>query len=250
MVFSGSWRGWRDLNQYFDPDYILGEIIKDLDHSKKIVDAPTGDLPVFVHPDGLNMFLWPVMQGVNGRNVAKGESPLKGRLGEQILDPAITIIDDPHLDFDNGAFSIDDYGIPTRDITIIRNGVLENFLYDYDTAGMAGAEPTGNNGCRPYSSTVPAGARSKDELLAGIKDGLIVRQVLGFGQSNIINGDFASNVGLGFRVKDGKVVGRVKDVMIAGNIYDILKSGVELSRETDPIARMPYAVISGVSVSA
>jgi len=72
---------------------------------------------------------------------------------------------------------------------------------------------------------------------------------MGFGQSNIMNGDFSSNVMLGFRVSNGRITGRVKNAMIAGNIYDLLRSGVTLSLEIDPVLRLPSAVLEGVAVS-
>jgi PmbA protein len=206
-------------------------------------------MPIFVRPEGLGMFLWPLMQGVNGRNVAKGDSPLKDRLGDRVLDSSITIIDDPHLDYDNGASPIDENGIPTRVNTVFKDGVLKMFLYDLDTAGLAGTEPTGNNGCSPYSLTVVPGSKKSDELLASLEDGLYVKGLVGFGQSNIMNGDFSCNVNLGYRVKNGKLVGRVKDTMIAGNIYKMFESGVQLSSDIDPIQRAPFAVIPGVHVS-
>jgi PmbA protein len=119
-----------------------------------------------------------------------------------------------------------------------------------DSAGLAGARPTGNNGASPYSLTVNPGSKPSGEPLAGIEDGLYVKSLVGFGQSNILHGDFSANVALGFRVKNGKLVGRVKDTMIAGNVYDVLKSGVLLSSDTDPMYHAPFAVIPSVHVSA
>lgn len=73
---------------------------------------------------------------------------------------------------------------------------------------------------------------------------------MGFGQSNIINGDFSSNVALGYRIRNGEIVGRVKNTMVAGNVYELLKDNVQLSSDKDPVRRMPYAVLEGIQVSA
>jgi PmbA protein len=102
----------------------------------------------------------------------------------------------------------------------------------------------------PYSLEVAPGRRKGEELLAGIENGIYLRSLIGYGQSNLINGDFSSNVALGFRIKNGKIVGRVKNTMIAGNIYELFRKGVELSSDRDPVVRMPSAVIEGLSVSA
>lgn len=250
MLFSGYWRGWKDLNEFWDPGWISDRIVDDLRHGERIVEAPTGRTTVFLPPDAVSMFLMPLVMGVNGRNVAKGESPLRGRIGEQVLDPAITLVDNPHVDFSNGATEMDADGVPTRVNILFRQGVLEQFLYDLDTAAMAGVEPTGNDGCSPYFLELAPGAQSSDDLLAGIEDGLYVKSVIGFGQSNMMNGDVAGNVALGFRVRNGQIVGRVKNTMIAGNLYELLKANVRLSSDRDPVLHLPFAVIEGVSVSA
>ncbi|GAG42469.1 unnamed protein product, partial [marine sediment metagenome] len=97
---------------------------------------------------------------------------------------------------------------------------------------------------------VAPGRRSGEALLEAMDDGIYVRQLIGFGQSNLINGDFAANLGLGYRVRDGRVVGRLKDTMIAGNVYELLGGDVELSSDVDPVRRVPWAVVEGLSVSA
>ena len=134
-------------------------------------------------------------------------------------------------------------------MTIINEGRLEAFLYDLDSAGLAGAEPTGHNGCHPYNMEVSPGTEPHEQLLAGIGDGLPVKYVIGFGQGNLMNGDFSCNVGLGFRIEGGRITGRVKDTMIAGNLYELL-SRVTFSSDRDPLLNMPYAVFDGVSVSS
>jgi len=249
MLFAGFGRGYGDLNEFYDPDYIAERILWDLRCGEKIVEPPTGPVTVYLPPETLPMFLFPLSLGVNGRNVAKGDSPLRGRMGRQVLDECMTIVDDPRRPFVGGR-EIDDDGIPTRKITIFENGVLRAFLYDLDSAGLAGAEPTGNNRCSPYALVLAPGNTPSDQLLAEVADGIYIKQLLGFGQSNIINGDFSGNVGLGFRIKDGKIIGRVKNTMVAGNIYDVFSRNVRLSSDVDPVSLMPHAVVEGITASA
>ena len=250
MISTGTGRGWCDLNEFFDPNAISERIVSDLTKAETLAESPQGRVTVLLPPQALARMIFPVFIGTNGRNVAKGDSPLAGRLGEQVLAGNITIIDDPHREFATGSRSLDSNGIPTRKQTIFDNGVLKRFLYDLDSAGLARAEPTGNNGSNPHSPYIMPGGRTSTELLAGIKDGLFIRDLIGFGQSNITNGDFSSAVGLGFRIKDGKIIGRVKNTMISGNIYDIFKEDVQLSSDTNYDGRYPHAVVSGISVSA
>ena len=250
MLFAGYGRSWNDLTDLYDPDYIAGRIIEDLRNAKTIVEAPEGRCAAILSPDVLDMMLWAVEMGVNGRNVAKGDSPLRGRLGEKVLDESITLIDDPHRPFAPGAAELDSNGVPTRPIAIFNRGVLENFLYDLDSAGLAGAEPTGNDACSPHCAELSSGSRGHEELIADIADGIYLKQLLGFGQGNLINGDFSCNVALGFRVRNGEIVGRVKNAMVAGNVYELLGSGVELSSDREPTHHMPYARLEGLNVAS
>jgi PmbA protein len=250
ILFAWHGRGWCDLNEFHDPDAIADRIIQDLEHARTITESPQGESQAYLPPETLKRFLAPIFMGTNGRNVAKGESPLAGRLGERVLAPALTIEDNPHQDYASGARSIDGDGIPTRKQTIFESGKLRRFLYDLDSAGLAGEEPTGNAGCAPYSVTVAPGDRPSDSLLAGIGDGLYIRNVIGFGQSNITNGDFSCNVSLGYRVRNGRITGRVKDTMVAGNLYELFAGNVRLSSDLDHEGRYPHAVLEGVNVSA
>jgi PmbA protein len=65
-----------------------------------------------------------------------------------------------------------------------------------------------------------------------------------------ISGDFSVNVDLGYRVKNGKIVGRVKDTMIAGNVYQVLKNPVALGNDSDWSGSCwtPSAIVDGLSV--
>ena len=60
-------------------------------------------------------------------------------------------------------------------------------------------------------------------LIADIQDGLIVDDLIGVGQGNVIGGGFSHPVGLAYRVQRGEITGRVKDAAVAGNVYDLLK---------------------------
>lgn len=250
MLFAGYGRTWLDLNAFYDPSGIAEKIITDLRRAERIFESPKGRVIVYLPPEALARMLLPLFMGTNGRNVAKGDSPLANRLGERVLAPSVTIYDDPHQDYAAGARVIDNNGVPTRKQMIFHRGVLERFLYDLDSAGLAGTQPTGNNGCNPHSPRVLPGGQSSEELLSGIEQGLYICDLIGFGQSNIINGDFSGNVGLGYLIKNGKTVGRVKNTMISGNLYDVLRQNVLVSSDTEYEGRYPHVVIEGVSVSA
>ena len=69
-------------------------------------------------------------------------------------------------------------------------------------------------------------------MIRDVKEGLIIEQLMGAEQGNLLSGDFGGNVLLGYKVENGQVVGRVKDTMVSGNIYEVLKDLVAIGQET------------------
>lgn len=248
MLFAGHSRGWCELTPFYDPGVIAEKIIADLRRAETIVPPPSGKVKAHIPPETLPRLLWPLFMGTNGRNVARGDSPLADRLEEKVLSSSLTIADDPHQDYAPGTRALDDNGVPTRKQTLFDKGILKRFLYDLDSAGLAGSAPTGNNRSNPHSPKVAPGERLSSELLAEIDDGLYIRDLIGFGQSNIINGDFSGNLGLAYRIRNGEIVGRVKNTMIAGNLYEILSHNVLVSSDMEYQGRYPHMTVEGMSV--
>jgi PmbA protein len=250
ILFAGDFLRWRDVKEYYDMDFIIQKTLEKLKLAEHNTDALSGIYPVILRPYMLTFFLYPLALGVNGKNVIKGSSPLKDRIGEQIFDTSLTVIDNPHLDFSNGSRKISREGIPTKRIEIVKEGILKNYLCDLDTASLLNVEPTGNDNCQVHHGIVPKGDESFSRMVSQMEEGIYIVDLIGFGQSNIINGDFSCNVGLGYRIQNGEIKGRIKNVMAAGNIYDILKQPVILSSDTHPTLGLPYAKVNGINFSA
>ena len=129
--------------------------------------------------------------------------------------------------------------MPTRVTPLIDKGVASNFIYDLKTAAQAGAETTGNaargSGSLPSPSTsvisIAEGDMTFDEMVADMKEGLVVERFLGAGQTNILAGDYSGNVLLGYKVENGQIVGRVKNSMLSGNVYETLNNLIAIGSE-------------------
>ncbi len=221
MFWTGRGKDWR--RPEVDPADLAEKSIRDFRWGERIVPVATKEMPVIFTPRGVRVLLLSVLLGVNGRNVLKGDSPLKGKLGQRIAGPELTLTDDPTLDYAPDSGRWDGEGVPRRKQTIVGEGVLSRFLYDLDTAAKAGTESTGNGpGCGTTNVVVTPGATSFEEMVKSTQEGIIVESVLGLGQGNILNGDFSVNIAVGFKIEQGEIVGRIKDVMLAGNAYDAL----------------------------
>ncbi|MDB9523645.1 metallopeptidase TldD-related protein, partial [Dolichospermum circinale CS-1225] len=87
------------------------------------------------------------------------------------------------------------------------------------------------------------------DLIRKMDDGLIIDQMLG--SCSGLSGDFSINVDLGYRVKNGQIIGRVKDTMVAGNVYTALKQVVQLGGDADwnGSCYTPSLIVEGLSIT-
>jgi PmbA protein len=247
----------------WDEDYLAfaRRLAEKLQLARKITTLRTAKMPVLFAPAGALALILPLMQGVNGKNVFTGTSPLLGKVGEKLFDDKITFVDDGTLDGRFGSAPFDDEGMPHRRNVLVEQGALKGFLYDLRTAAQSGVESTGNGSRGLFNPPQPAptnlilatGDTPLAEIIAGIEEGLLVEDLLGLGQGNIISGAFSNPLSLAFEIKKGEIVGRVKNLSIAGNIYDLLKDVAALSRETLWVynrLRLPYILLPEMNVIA
>jgi PmbA protein len=179
------------------------------------------------------------MTGFNGKTVLEGASPIGNRLGQPVFDQKLWLWDDPTIAYCPNSRPCDDEGIPSQRTPLIEQGTVANFLYDLQTAALAHTRSTGNgsrNGGLPAPSPtaliIAPGKTTFDEMVQDIKQGLVIEQLMGAEQGNILGGDFSGNVLLGYKVEHGKIVGRVKDTMVSGNVYQVLKEVIAIGSET------------------
>jgi len=219
----------------------------------------SGTYPVIFMPTAVPDLLYPLMVGVNGKQLEEGVSPLIGKAGQRLLDEKITICDNGLRDFGTASSPFDDEGVPRRRNVLFDGGVFDGFLFDLATAAACHAQTTGS-ASRGYTSQpqpgvsnielVPGEARY-DDVLAGIDEGLLVYDCIGGGQSNVLAGDVALNISSGFRIGNGKVTGRVKDTMIAGNAYEMLNNVVAVGDTVRDLGScfVPFLMFSDLKVA-
>jgi PmbA protein len=235
-------------------------LVDKLKKAHTLTTLKPGKMPVLFSPTGSLALALPLSQGLNGKEVYKGTSPMRGKIGEKLFDDKITVSDDGTLDGRFASAPFDDEGVPHRRNVLVENGVLKGFIYDLKTAAQAGVESTGN-ASRPLfyppdpsfaNVIIQPGQTPLKDILSGIKEGILIEGVLSLGQGNIISGAFSNPLALAFKIEKGEIVGRVKDLSIAGNIYDLLKNVEAVSQETQWVYstfRAPYMLIPEMNVA-
>ena len=256
------WDGHSSCRPIHDTAPIRDTVEEQLALAKTIAPSTSGFLPVVFTPHGVTgTLVGPLLAGFNGRNVLQGTSPLVQRLGDAIGDRRFSLWDDPTIPYVPSSAVADDEGVPSRRKALVEQGVATTFLYDLQTAGQANTTSTGNASRSLTSLPAPSatvlvveeGDTAYEDMIRDMQEGIVVQQLLGAGQGNLLAGDFNANVLLGYRVSQGEIVGRIKDTMISGNVYDVINNIVAIGDKARWLGgriSTPALYCRGVSVSA
>lgn len=169
-----------------------------------------------------------------------------GKLGEQITSPILTITDDPLIPKGLASRRFDGEGIAAKPRMVIENGVLKSFFVDTYYGRKLKMAPTSGS---PSNFAWKLGEKSQKQLLADMKDGILVTGFIG-GNSNSGTGDFSVGV-LGFRVRGGEIAEPVGEMNISGNHLEFWKKLVAIGNDPFPYSSMrtPTLVFDAVSVA-
>jgi TldD protein len=166
-------------------------------------------------------------------HVQEGSSPAyRGRVGKVVAPETITVIDDPTLPFQRGSFVFDDEGLDARPTALVRNGVLEDFLYDRATALREGRASNGHGRRESFSSRpiprmsnlyIAPGQHDPAKIITEMGRGLLVTR-MGGGQVDTASGEFVFEVDEGWWVEGGKIRHLVRDANLLGVGPEALRS--------------------------
>ncbi len=228
-------------------------------------EIPSGKYDVIIDGERMRSLLSAFCSVFSGRQANLGLSLLRGKEGEQIAAPCVTLVDDPLYEGSPMQTGFDGEGVATYTKKVIENGVLNTLLYDIASAHKVDRESTGNGqrggytsdvGIAPYHFYIKGGELSEDELLSRMGDGLYITELKGLhAGANAVTGDFSIE-SFGFRVRDGKKCEAVRSFTIAGNFFELLKNIEALSDEVKfsiatsfTVFGSPDVLVRGMSVA-
>ncbi|WP_019502315.1 TldD/PmbA family protein [Pseudanabaena sp. PCC 6802] len=254
--FLNVWYGESDREQ-LRPEAIANQILQHLIWAQENAAAPNGKVPVLFTAKVADTLWGVVAAAMSGRQVQQKASPWTDKRNQPVIAAEFTLEQRP--DFGVYSLPFDDEGTPTEAMTWIDRGILQDFYGDRRTAKELKLQPRGNGfrgGLGSYPSpglfnlVVSPGQGSLVELIAFMSDGIIVDQILGGGPG--ISGDFSVNIDLGYRVKNGAIVGRVKDTMVTGNAYTALQNLIQLGgdNEWQGSIYLPSMIVDSLTVTS
>jgi len=218
--------------------------------------AQTARLPVVYDPRVASSLLSHLVAAINGAAIVRGTSFLKDMLGQAVFAAGIQMHDDPRRLRGLRSKPFDAEGVPTASRAIVQDGVLTTWLLDSRSARQLGLRSTGHavrgTGGPPSPSPtnlfMGPGTLSPAALMADIREGLYVTELIGMGV-NGITGDYSRGAA-GFMIRDGALAEPVAEITIAGSLLAMFR---ELTAANDLVLRRgtdaPTVRIDGMTLA-
>ncbi|MBK9655843.1 MAG: metalloprotease TldD [Rhodanobacteraceae bacterium] len=231
--FSGG-GGRRGFDEYLSGDAARAharEAVRQALVNLDSVPAPAGSMTVVLGSGWPGVLLHEAIgHGLEGDFNRKGTSAFSGRMGQQVANPLVTVVDDGTLVGRRGSLNIDDEGTVSQCTTLIENGVLKGYLFDKLNARLMGTTSTGN-GRRESFAHLPMprmtntymrpGPHEREEIIRSVKKGLYAVN-FGGGQVDITSGKFVFSASEAYLIENGKITVPVKGATLIGNGPDVL----------------------------
>ncbi|MFZ5590219.1 MAG: TldD/PmbA family protein [Bacillota bacterium] len=194
--------------------------------------APAGRMPVVMAGEaGGTMVHEACGHGLEADLVQKGLSVYAGKVGQKVAATGVTVVDDATLDVHYGSYAYDDEAVPAEKVVLIKDGVLQDFLYDRLTARQEKRRSNGHGRRESYqykpiprmaNTYIAPGKEDPEKIIREAKQGLLVKK-MGGGQVNTTTGDFVFDVAEGYLIVDGQVGPLVRGATLTGNGPEVLQ---------------------------
>ena len=194
--------------------------------------APSGSLPVVIKQgSGGVLFHEACGHGLEADLVGKGASVYRGKMGELVASPLVTLIDDGTMIGEWGAIGIDDEGHPSQRNVLIENGILTDYMWDFLRARKENRRQSGNGRRQSYADLpmvrmtntfVTNGTENPDDIVRATEHGVYVAK-LGGGSVDTASGDFVFGMVEAYLIENGEITEPLRESNLIGNGPQVLK---------------------------
>lgn len=212
--------------------------------------------PIILEARVARSILSTLIGAISGAAIARGVSFLRGKLGHEIFNPNINIIDDPFVLGGWGSKPFDGEGVKVSKQSIVENGVLNSWLLNTSTAlqlglttnGHASMNQGGSAGIGVSNFVLQPSSLSQNDLIQQMGNGLLVVEAMS-PSFNPNTGDYSVGVA-GIEIVNGAKAGAVNEITIAGNMADMFASLIQANDlEQKSAIDCPSVLIDGMTIA-
>lgn len=243
----------------FVPSNLVKSIVKETVEQLGGYPCETATYKAVLSNDVVASLLSAYMSSAIAEEVQKNSSLFIGKLNQKVASKKVTVEDLP-LTKNVFARSFDDEGVATYNKPIVKNGILQTYLYNLTTAAKDGVQSTGNGvvgaGSKVYTSPnflqMKPGKKSLEELFKEVGNGVYITEVSGLHAGlNARSGNFSLQ-STGYMIENG-IKGHPLDIItVSGNLVDLFNSIISVgsdSRTFLSAIRCPSVIIKKIAVS-
>ena len=194
------------------------------------VRVKPGSMTILFDPRVATTLLGHFVGAISGGAITRKASFLLDALGSQLFAKGVTIHDDPLRLRGLRSRAFDGEGLPVAASDLVADGVLTTWLADSAAARQLGIAPTGHAvrgvsgapGAGPSNLVLQPGSRSREAMIAGVSNGILVTELIGQGV-NGLTGDYSRGAA-GFLIVNGEIGPAVSEITIASNLKTMFAS--------------------------
>lgn len=233
----------RDFLHWGSVERLITNSVKEVNH-----EAFAGKFKgaVVLTPDCVYDLMGAWFTHLRDDRMISGTSQLKGKIGEQVASPLLTIRVEPtNREFAAHEHSTGD-GYLSSPSTIVEKGVLKSYMLGDYGARKTGLPRAVNSGA---NRVIDAGQDSLDAMIKATKIGLLMGRFSGGNPA--ANGDFSGVAKNSFLIENGEITKPVSEVMVSGNAFELMRSisAVSQERVNDGGTLTPWIKVEGLTVA-
>lgn len=223
-----------DISDRSITEPVFARALRRARNSHRRVPSPNGRLPVLFSGAAAGVLIHELVGHLLETDIiAAGGTALADRLGSQVCDMPLTIVDDPTLTGRWGSFRYDDEGRLAVPTPLLMGGVVCGVLTDRTRGSVTAAEYCGNSARRSSYEYVPlprmsnlsvsVGSNRLDDVIADLHDAIYCDE-LTRGQVDPATGRFTLNMSSGKAIRSGRMCEYLAPAILTGNVLEVLAS--------------------------
>lgn len=187
--------GWEVVEKW-DTDNLFENEVKSMNlNLEKGKKCPKGVMPIVCGPEVTGIMVHESAghpyeaDRIFGREAAQaGESFVTEKMiGTRIGSDIVTVVDDPTIENSYGFYLYDNEGVKARRKVLIKNGIINEFLHNRETAFSMGLESNGSSRATDYdresivrmsNTFMLPGKMNEEDLFKGIKKGVYIKNFM------------------------------------------------------------------------
>lgn len=188
--------------------------------------APSGNLTVILKKGaGGVLFHEACGHGLEADHIDKAQSVFAGKVGSQVASPLVTLVDDGTMGTEWGTYRFDDEGNIAQKNTLIKDGVLNDYMWDVLRSTKLDHAVSGNGRRETYefvpmvrmtNTYLEPGTSKVDDIISATDYGIYC-VALGGGQVDTVTGEYVFGITEAYMVENGVITYPIRGATLVGN---------------------------------